>query len=81
MYPTCTSIRLPIAPFAANQRSVRASGTAEAATTTATDLPFGEEETGQAVLYAERSYVRATDGQSVTVRSNPLLIIIFEGGA
>jgi hypothetical protein len=54
---------------------------ADKATTTSMDLPFGEGEIGQAVLYAERSYVRATDGQSIIVRSNPLLITIFEEGA
>lgn len=56
---------------------------ADDAVTTSIELPFKEEEkeTGQAVLYAERSYVRASDGQSVTLRSNPVLVTVFEEAA
>jgi hypothetical protein len=32
---------------------------------------------GQAVLYAERSWVRGTDGVTVRVRSNPLLVTVY----
>lgn len=48
------------------------------AATTAMALPFGDDETGQAVLYAERTYLRSTDGLALTVRSNPLLITVFQ---
>ena len=51
------------------------------AVSTSIDLPFEENETGQAVLYAERTYLRASDGQSVTVRSNPLLVTVFDEAA
>ncbi len=34
---------------------------------------------GQAVLYAERSWVRGADGVTVTVRSNPLLVTVHGG--
>jgi len=34
---------------------------------------------GQAVLYAERSWVRGSDGVTVTVRSNPLLVTVHGG--
>jgi hypothetical protein len=51
---------------------------ANEAATTSIDLPLEEDETGQAVLYAERSYLRASDGLSVTVRSNPVLVTVFE---
>lgn len=51
------------------------------ATTTLTDLPFETHETGQAVLYAERTYLRASDGQPITVRSNPVLVSVFEEAA
>jgi hypothetical protein len=47
------------------------------AVTTAIDLPFGENETGQAVLYAERTYLRASDDRPVTVRSNPVLVTVY----
>lgn len=43
------------------------------AATQAVPLPFTNH-AGQAVLYAERSYVRGSDGAQVTVRSNPLLV-------
>jgi hypothetical protein len=64
----------------ATDTAIDPSGAGDAATTSI-GLPFGEDETGQAVLFAERRYLRAADGQSVTVRSNPLLITIYEGGA
>ena len=41
-------------------------------------LPFAANETGQAVLFAERTYLRASDQQPLTVRSNPLLVSVFE---
>ncbi|SEM05786.1 Protein of unknown function [Syntrophus gentianae] len=34
---------------------------------------------GQAVLYAERSWVRGADGVTVKVRSNPLLVTVYGG--
>lgn len=34
---------------------------------------------GQAVLYAERSLVRGSDGVAVRVRSNPLLVTVYGG--
>jgi len=34
---------------------------------------------GQAVLYAERSWVRGSDGVTVAVRSNPLLVTVHGG--
>ena len=36
-------------------------------------------EGGQAVLYAERNWVRGSDGVTVTVRSNPLLVTVHGG--
>ena len=48
------------------------------AVTSEIDLPIGMNETGQAVLYAERTYLRASDGRPVTVRSNPVLVTVFE---
>lgn len=48
------------------------------ADTTAVALPFTDH-AGQAVLYAERSYVRALDGAALTVRSNPILVNVFGG--
>ncbi len=51
---------------------------AREARTTSIALPFGDNETGQAVLYAERTYLRANDDQSITIRSNPLLVTVFE---
>lgn len=47
------------------------------ATTQATALPFTDH-AGQAALYAERSYNRAADGLQITVRSNPVLITLYE---
>lgn len=46
------------------------------ATTTPVALPFTHH-SGQAVLYAERSFTRASDGTVVTVRSNPVLVNLF----
>lgn len=42
------------------------------------DLPIGDK--GQATLYAERIWTRP-DGASVTLRSNPLLVTVYEVGA
>lgn len=36
-------------------------------------------EGGQAVLYAERTFVRGSDGADLRVRSNPLLVTVFGG--
>lgn len=44
------------------------------------ELPF-KNEPGQAMLYAIREYQRATDGYNVTVRSNPLLVTLYEVAA
>jgi len=43
-------------------------------------LPF-DDAAGQAVLYAVREYTRATDRAVVNVRSNPLLITLYEPAA
>jgi hypothetical protein len=51
---------------------------AAGAVTTNFDLPFAADETGQAVLYAERTYNRAVDNQPITVRSNPVLVTVYE---
>lgn len=40
-------------------------------------LPF-DDRPGQMVLYAERDYVRASDGAPLTRRSNPVLISLYE---
>lgn len=48
------------------------------AVTTDFELPFGENETGQAVLFAERTYNRSVDNQPITVRSNPVLVTVYE---
>ncbi len=53
---------------------------AAGATTTAVSLPF-DDRAGQAVLYAVRTYTRASDGVELTVRSNPLLVTLYEVGA
>ncbi|MBA3014606.1 MAG: DUF4255 domain-containing protein [Proteobacteria bacterium] len=52
---------------------------AASATTVSVPLPF-KNHSGQAVLYAERSYVRPSDGVSLTVRSNPVLINLYQVG-
>jgi hypothetical protein len=44
--------------------------------TRATALPFTDR-AGQAVLYAERTYIRAADGASIAVRSNPVLVTCY----
>jgi len=49
---------------------------AAGATTTAAALPFNDH-AGQAVLYAKRTYNRASDDALVSVRSNPLLVNLF----
>lgn len=50
---------------------------AAGATTVSFGLPF-KNHSGQAVLYAERSYIRASDGAALTVRSNPLLVNLYQ---
>jgi hypothetical protein len=47
--------------------------TAAEAETTPAALPF-DDHVGQAVLYAERTYLRPADRAELTVRSNPLLV-------
>lgn len=42
------------------------------------ELPFAANETGQAVLFAERTYTRSVDNQPITVRSNPVLVTVYE---
>jgi len=44
--------------------------------TVAVALPF-DDHAGQAVLYAVRQYVRASDGAAISVRSNPLLVTLY----
>lgn len=39
-------------------------------------LPFTDHP-GQAVLYATRSYIRGSDGATIEVRSNPLLVTLY----
>jgi hypothetical protein len=53
---------------------------AASATTTAVALPFTDT-AGQAVLYASRQYTRGSDDASLQVRSNPLLVTLFEAGS
>lgn len=48
------------------------------APTEAVAPPFAERQ-GQLLLYAERSYLRASDGARLGVRSNPLLITVYPG--
>jgi hypothetical protein len=50
----------------------------DSAVTFSIDLPFTEDEVGQAVLYAERTYTRVVDGHMITVRSNPVMVTIYE---
>lgn len=52
---------------------------AASASTVSSPLPFTNH-SGQAVLYAERSYVRPSDGASLTVRSNPVLVNLYQAG-
>jgi hypothetical protein len=47
------------------------------ATTEPVALPFGDH-AGQAVLYATRTFARGVDNASITVRSNPLLVNLYE---
>lgn len=47
------------------------------ATLTTLSLPF-DDKAGQMVLYAEREYTRASDSAVLTVRSNPLLVTLYE---
>lgn len=48
-----------------------------AAVTTSVSHPFAPAEVGQAVLCAERTYLRPSDGRPITVRSNPVLLIVY----
>jgi len=50
---------------------------AAGATTVSFTLPFTNH-TGQAVLYAERNYTRASDGAALKVRSNPVLVNLYQ---
>jgi hypothetical protein len=50
---------------------------AASATTEPLDLPFTDR-AGQAVVSASRVFTRVGDGASLTVRSNPLLVNLFE---
>jgi hypothetical protein len=52
---------------------------AGSAATIAVALPF-DDHAGQAVLLAVRQYTRGGDGAQLTVRSNPLLVNLFEVG-
>lgn len=47
------------------------------AVTTDFALPFAADETGQAVLFAERTYNRSVDNQPITMRSNPVLVTVY----
>lgn len=51
---------------------------AAGAPTTAVTLP--DNGAGQWTLYAERTFNRGADGVEITVRSNPLLVTVFEPG-
>lgn len=50
---------------------------ATTAITASATLPFNDR-AGQAVLYATRQYQRASDGATLEVRSNPLLVTLYE---
>jgi hypothetical protein len=52
-------------------------GAVAQAATQPLQLPFVDRP-GQFMLYAERSYARAADGVVVTVRSNPVLVALWE---
>lgn len=54
-------------------------GQAAGAVTVGFALPF-KDHPGQAVLYAERGFVRGSDGANLTVRSNPVLINLYLAG-
>jgi hypothetical protein len=68
---------------AGNTKDTAASGAeldpanAAGATTVGFALPF-KNHPGQAVLFAERSYTRASDGAALKVRSNPLLVNLYQ---
>ena len=51
---------------------------ADKAVTTEFELPFASNETGQAVLFAERTYNRSVDNKPITVRSNPILVTVYK---
>lgn len=65
------------APFAIAEASLDPDAVA-AATLQATALPF-DDHAGQMVLYAERSLTRF-DGVELTLRSNPVLVTLYEAG-
>ncbi len=50
---------------------------AGSAVTETVDLPF-DDQAGQMVLYATRGYTRGSDGAELTIRSNPVLINLWE---
>lgn len=52
---------------------------AASATTVSFALPF-KNHPGQAVMYAERSYIRPSDGSALKVRSNPVLVNLYQAG-
>jgi hypothetical protein len=66
----------PTAPFQLADAAIDPDLVADA-TTQPLALPFTDR-AGQMALYAERTFVRVADGASITVRSNPVLITLFE---
>jgi hypothetical protein len=68
---------LPSAPVQVPNRAIDPEQVAEAATMPA-PLPF-KDRAGQMLLYAERAYTRPGDGTIVHLRSNPLLITLYNG--
>ncbi len=68
-------------PVAAIATGPRLDPAAAAVTpTTSVPLPF-DDRAGQAMLHAERVFVRPSDGAELTLRSNPLLISLYEEGS
>lgn len=63
-------------PFAIANRRIDPAALGSAVLTEV-ELPFTDH-AGQAVLYAEREFVRAADGVALSVRSNPVLVTLFE---
>lgn len=66
----------PGAPFLLSDAAIDPERAGDASTQPLT-LPF-DDHPGQMVLYAERSFTRAADGASISVRSNPVLITLYE---
>jgi len=64
-------------PFAVAEAALDPDAVA-AATLQATALPFNDH-SGQMVLYAERNLTRF-DGVELTLRSNPVLVTLYEAG-